>query len=64
LALANDALIYGTASDGVMFDIIPLRESKIQMVRLRLVMTAGAVRKNGNNIVKFQTTVKDPAVFY
>lgn len=64
LALANNAMIYGMASDGVQFEIIPLTETKISTVRLRLTMTAGAVRTNGNNVIKFQTTVKDPAVFY
>ncbi len=64
LALANNAMVYGMASDGIEFKIIPLEESKISTVRLRLTMTAGAVRTNGNNVIKFQTTVKDPAVFY
>ncbi len=64
IALANDALIFGMASDGVQFEIIPLKESTISMVRLRLVMTAGCVRKNGAQAIKFQTTVKDPASFY
>jgi len=64
LALADDALIYGMATDGVSFKIIPLEETKISTVRLRLTLTAGAVRTNGMKVIKFQTTVKDPAVFY
>jgi len=64
LALANNAMVYGMASDGISFEIIPLTETKISTVRLRLTLTAGAVRTNGNNVIKFQTTVKDPAVFY
>jgi len=64
LAMANSALVYGMASDGVQFEIIPLKETKISTVRLRLTLTAGAVRTNGNNVIKFQTTVKDPSVFY
>lgn len=64
IALANDALIYGTASDGINFEIIPLRESKISTVRLRLTMTAGCVRTNGMKVIKFQTTAKDPSSFY
>lgn len=64
LALANNAMVYGMASDGVQFEVIQLKETKISTVRLRLTMTAGAVRTNGNNVIKFQTTVKDPAVFY
>jgi len=64
LAMANNAMVYGMASDGVTFEVIPLKETKISTVRLRLVLTAGAVRTNGNNVIKFQTTVKDPAVFY
>lgn len=64
LALANNAMVYGMASDGIKFEIIPLSETKISTVRLRLTMTAGAVRTNGNNVIKYQTTVKDPAVFY
>lgn len=64
LALANNALVYGMASDGIQFQIIPLTETKISTIRLRLTLTAGAVRTNGNNVIKFQTTVKDPAVFY
>lgn len=64
LALANDAIIYGKASDGVQFDIIPLRETKISTVRLRLTLTAGAVRTDGRKVIKFSTTVKDPVVFY
>jgi hypothetical protein len=64
LALANDALIYGQASDGVQFDIIELKETKISTVRLRLTLTAGAVRSDGRKVIKFQTTVKDPSVFY
>jgi len=64
LAMANNAMVYGMASDGVTFEVIQLKETKISTVRLRLVLTAGAVRTNGNNVIKFQTTVKDPAVFY
>jgi len=64
LAIANNAMVYGMASDGVTFEVIQLKETKISTVRLRLVLTAGAVRTNGNNVIKFQTTVKDPAVFY
>jgi len=64
LALANNAMIYGMASDGINFEIIPLSETKISTIRLRLTLTAGAVRTNGNNVIKFQTTVKDPGVFY
>jgi len=64
LALANNAMVYGMASDGINFEIIPLSETKISTIRLRLTLTAGAVRTNGNNVIKFQTTVKDPAVFY
>jgi hypothetical protein len=64
LALANNAMVYGMASDGINFEIIPLKETKISTVRLRLTLTAGAVRTNGYNVIKFQTTVKDPAVFY
>lgn len=64
LALANNAMIYGMASDGISFEIIELKETKISTVRLRLVLTAGAVRTNGSNVIKFQTTVKDPSVFY
>jgi len=64
IALASDALIYGIASDGVEFKIIPLEETKISTVRLRMTLTAGAVRTNGMNVIKFQTTVKDPAAFY
>ena len=64
LALANGAMVYGMASDGVKFEVIQLSETKISTVRLRLTLTAGAVRTNGNNVIKFQTTVKDPAVFY
>lgn len=64
LALANDALIYGMASDGVQFKVVPLEETKISTVRLRLVLTAGAVRKDGQQVIKFQTTVKDTATFY
>ncbi len=64
LALANNALVYGQATDGVKFEIIPLSETKISTIRLRLTLTAGAVRTNGNNVIKFQTTVKDPGVFY
>jgi len=64
LALANAALVYGMASDGINFEIIPLSETKISTIRLRLTLTAGAVRTNGNNVIKFQTTVKDPSVFY
>jgi len=64
IALANDALVYGVASDGINFEIIPLKESRISTVRLRLTMTAGCVRTNGMKVVKFQTTAKDPASFY
>lgn len=64
LALANNAMVFGMASDGINFEIIPLKETKISTVRLRLTLTAGAVRTNGYNVIKFQTTVKDPAVFY
>lgn len=64
LALANDALLFGMASDGVEFKIIPLDETKISTIRLRMVLTAGCVRKNGSQVIKFQTTVKDPATFY
>jgi hypothetical protein len=64
LAMANGAMVYGMASDGIAFEIIPLSETKISTIRLRLTLTAGAVRTNGNNVIKFQTTVKDPAVFY
>lgn len=64
IAFGNDALIYGMASDGVQFEIIPLKETKISTVRLRLTMTAGAVRSDGRKVVIFQTTVKDPASFY
>jgi hypothetical protein len=63
-ALANDALVYGMATDGVNFEIIPLKESRISTVRLRLTMTAGCVRTNGMKVIKFLTTMKDPAVFY
>ena len=64
LALANNAMVYGMASDGIKFEIIPLTETKISTIRLRLTLTAGAVRTNGYNVIKFQTTVKDPSVFY
>jgi hypothetical protein len=64
IALANDAIIYGRASDGINFEIIPLKESRVSTVRLRLTMTAGAVRTNGMKVIKFQTTEKDPNVFY
>lgn len=64
IAFGNDALIFGMASDGVQFEIIPLKETKISTVRLRMVMTAGAVRGNGKQVIKFQTTVKDPNTFY
>ena len=64
IALADDALIYGMASDGVQFEIIPLKETKISTVRLRLTLTAGAVRSDGRKVIKFQTTVKDPSSFY
>jgi len=64
IALANDALVYGMASDGVTFEVIPLKESRISTVRLRLVMTAGCVRTNGMKVIKFLTTMKDPSVFY
>lgn len=63
-ALANDALIYGMASDGVNFEIIPLKESRISTVRLRLTMTAGCVRTNGMKVIQFDTTIKDTATFY
>lgn len=64
IALANDALVYGVASDGINFEIIPLKESRISTVRLRLTMTSGCVRTNGMKVVKFQTTAKDPSSFY
>lgn len=64
IAFGNDALIFGMASDGVQFEIIPLKETKISTVRLRMVMTAGAVRGNGKQVIKFQTTAKDPNTFY
>lgn len=64
IALANDALIYGQASDGVQFEIIPLKETKISTVRLRLTLTAGAVRSDGRKVIKFQTAVKDTSTFY
>ena len=64
LAMANDALIFGQASDGVSFEIIPLRETKISTVRLRMTLTASCARTNGVKTIKFQTTVKDPTVFY
>ncbi len=64
IAFGNDALIYGMASDGVSFEVIPLKETKISTVRLRMVLTAGAVRSDGRKIIKFQTTVKDPTTFY
>lgn len=64
IALANDALIYGVASDGINFEVIPLKESKISTVRLRLTMTAGCVRTNGMKVIKFETTPKDTSTFY
>lgn len=64
LVLANDALIYGMASDGVTFEIVPLKETSLSMIRLRLILTAGAVRTDGKKVIKFQTAVKDPATFY
>jgi hypothetical protein len=64
IALANDALIYGVASDGINFEVIPLKESKISTVRLRLTLTAGCVRTNGMKVIKFETTAKDPDSFY
>lgn len=64
IALANDALVYGMATDGVQFEIVPLKETKISTVRLRMTLTAGCVRTNGMKVIKFLTTIKDPAVFY
>lgn len=64
IALANDALLYGQASDGVQFEVIPLKETKISTVRLRLTLTAGAVRSDGRKVIKFQTTAKDTSTFY
>jgi len=64
IAFGNDALLFGMASDGVSFEIIPLKETKISTVRLRMTMTAGAVRSDGRKVIKFQTTVKDPNTFY
>lgn len=64
LALGRDALLYGMATDGVSFKVIPLDETKISTIRLRMTMTAGAVRKDGRQVIKFQTTAKDPTTFY
>ena len=64
IAFGQDALIFGMATDGIDFKIIPLEETKISTVRLRLTLTAGAVRSDGRKVIKFQTTVKDSATFY
>ncbi len=64
ISFGNDALLYGMALDGVTFEVIPLTETKISTVRLRMTLTAGAVRSDGRKVIKFQTTVKDPSTFY